>query len=152
MLKGREALQGYPQTQENRSREREAPARGPAELQTQGGISSGAQPGGKTTVEGFWPVAPGEAGASPQGNGGGRGSCQAWVPNTALPEAGGLASDGLTHTPLCRKQKLGVDSGLEGPPSEMGTLPAHSRNSKGIGQVRVIGPGQGQTTWSPRPE
>lgn len=60
MLKGGEGLQGCPQTQENPSRREKAPLGAPAELQTQGASAAGPSLGGKTTVAGFGPAAPGE--------------------------------------------------------------------------------------------
>ena len=60
VLKGGEALQGCPQTQEKPSRREKPPLGVPAELQTQGASAAGPSLRGKTTVEGFWPAAPGE--------------------------------------------------------------------------------------------
>ena len=104
---------GLPTKTTKPQQETEAPRSGPGQSCRQGllpgGISSWAQPGREDHSSRLWACRPRRAGVGPQGSGGGRGSCQARVQHSpTLRQEAGL--DGLTHTPLCRKQNLGMDS------------------------------------------
>ena len=100
---------GLPTNTRKPQQETEAPAGGPGRAADSGGISSWAQPRWEDHSGRLRACRPRRAGAGLQGSGGGRGSCQARVQHSpTLRQEDGL--DGLAHTPLCRKENLGVDS------------------------------------------
>ena len=141
MLKGGEALQGCPQTQEKPSRREKPPLGAPAELQTQGASAAGPSLSRRPQWKASG-LPPPESRCKPAGERRWQGQLPSPGATQPRPEAGGWPRWPRTHSPVQEAEAWHGQHRLEVLLLEWGPFQLTPETARASGKGRVIGPGQ----------